>query len=229
MALNTSNTSTAERLAMAFAAAVDSIAKVPDYHLPYTGDQTSFAIKKILELDLHGVGGIYILDSTKENPANLDTVADPGKYVANYVTATGIPPDVAGCTPVSMDVFTKDGYIFQLTDSMGDLYYRYSNDGGNTWSIWIPKSSTSGGLPIIPEGQDPTIPPKDAITIINEHLTKIDGDITTIQGDITNIKRDMLHLGPEATATAMLAKTFDYDAAPAAARTAGEQPGAPVS
>lgn len=207
-----SSTSTAERLAMAYAAAADSIAKVPDYHLPYTGDQTSFAIKKILELDLHGVGGIYILDSTSKEPANFDEVTDPGKYITNYGTSSGgLPDDAEGGMPITLDVFEKDGYLFQLMNDMGDLYYRFSTDDGRTWSPWYPKSATSGGLPLPVDPTNPdSKPPKDTITIIQEHLDGIDENIKQILKDYEDFRKVSLHLGTVDDAKKMLAKTYNY-------------------
>lgn len=197
MAISQSSNTSAYREALAAAAVADSVTRTPDYHLPYTGEQVQFAIKKILELDLNHVGGIIILPSSENDPAWLDNVTDLGHYIAIYVDGTGLPDEVKNAHPVIITNFEYNGILFQTTSSMGDTWYRFSKDGGETWSKWYPKSTTSGGLPTEwPEG----VEPKDMITIINEKLD-----------DIYYLLSHNLNLAQPEIAQAMLEKRFDYD------------------
>ena len=197
MAISESNNTAAYRAALAAAAIADTIQKTPDYHLPYTGEQVQFAIKKILELDLNKVGGFIVLESTVDNPANIDNVVDPGQYIANYIYATGLPDDLADTHPVAVKVYYTGDTLYQITDAMGDTWYRFSKDGGETWSPWYPKSSTQGGCPTEwPDGTEP----KDVITIINEAIE-----------DIYSRLARCISLGQPEIAKAMLEYRFDYD------------------
>lgn len=198
MAISESNNTAAYRNAMAAAALADTIQKTPDYHLPYTGEQVQFAIKKILELDLNKVGGFIILESSQENPADIDRVTDPGQYIANYITATLLPSELQDTHPVAVKVYYSGDTLYQITDAMGDTWYRFSKDGGETWSPWYPKSTTQGGCPTeFPDG----VEPKDVITIINEQIQDIYARLARC-----------ISLGQPEIATAMLEGRFDYDA-----------------
>lgn len=191
--------STDERIAMAAEAAENgNISKTPDYHLPWTGPVVEAALLKIMDLDVSGVGGIKVIESSSSTPANLDGLTDPGKYTVNYVTATDFPEDLQGIVPLTVTVYEKDGVLYQLVEGMGDIYVRYSTDSGESWSAWSPKPTNSGG---IDTSGEPEVPKPDPIVELTERVSKLE---TSAAGGVS--------IGSAEDATKMLAGTYDWDA-----------------
>ena len=190
--------STAERTAMA--AAAESVAKTPDYHLPWTGPVVQSAIQKAIDLDPNSIGGIHTLPSTSDQPANADDIIDPGEYIANFFTASDLPPELVGVTPVKLTVSVKGGVIYQEIEGLGDKWTRFSSDNGATWSVWSPKPTASGGIDI---SGDPEVPAPDPIDDITKRLTNIEKSMdATLKSGAS--------IGTEAMAQQMLTKTYDY-------------------
>lgn len=199
---------TAQRTAMA--ASAESVAKTPDYHLPWTGPVVEQALQKAMDLDPSSVGGILVVPSTSDTPANADDIVDPGEYIANFFTASDLPAELQGVTPVKLTVSIKDGIIYQEIEGLGDKWTRFSSDNGDTWSVWSPKPTASGGIDI---SGDPEVPTPDPIDDITDRLDKIEKNMS---GTLTS----GASFGSEEMAQQMLAKTYNYDAAAAASEEA---------
>lgn len=199
MAVNKSavsfQTANSERIAMAASAASTSTT-TPDYHLPWTGAVVEETLRKMMNFNPNEVGGIVVLESSSDAPANIDSVVEPNNYTAKYMTATNWISDLTGASPVNLSVFTQDGIVYQLVESMGNKWIRFSTDNGANWSDWIVKATNSGDI----NTEDPEEEQKDQITIINENLTQINN---TLAASIT--------VGPTDIGEAMLNGTFDYD------------------
>lgn len=180
-------------------AAADTTEKTPDYHLPWTGLVVEETLRKMMEFNPSEVGGIIVLESTETNPADADKVLDPGNYTANYMVSTGgsWPESFTGSTPTNLTVYSKDGVLYQIIESMGDKYARFSTDGGNTWSVWSPKSTNSGGIDTS-GGEDTPAP--DPVEDLKE-------EVEQIQQKLAN----GLTMSTEEVGQAMLDGTFDYD------------------
>lgn len=173
--------------------------KTPDYHLPWTGSVVEETLRKAMDLDPSEMGGVIVLPSTSSEPANIDSVLDPGNYVANYMTGTtGFPSELAGVTPINLSVFTKDGILYQIVEGMGDKFARYSKDNGGTWSVFSPKATNSGGIDTSGTGQEPAPDPVE--------------DLEDRVENIENIVSAGVSIGTEEDATKMLNGTYDYDA-----------------
>lgn len=198
----------------------ESNLKTPDYHLPFTGPEVEDALWKIIRLDLNEVGGVTIIESTPDAPANLDVIVEPGNYTLEYAQAATFPDELVGVTILNLGVFRQaDGTLIQILEGAGQTWYRFSKDEGQTWSQFAIKS-TNG--PIDTSG-DPTTPPgKDPITILEEHadevdrkLQQIDQDLTDITEQINNMQTSitdsMLWLGSAEVGTQIVNGTFDYD------------------
>ena len=188
-------TSNEERIAMANAAvAASSETSTPDYHLPWTGPVVEETLRKMMDFDPSTAGGVIALKSTAEAPANLDTVLDPGSYIANYVTATGLPEDAQGVTPTTMTVFSKDGILYQVIDALGNKWARFSKDNGASWSVWSPKSTNSGDIDTSGDGSTPQEDPMEDIT-----------------NQVNIFKTKGVTVGTTEQAAAMLAGKYDWD------------------
>lgn len=201
-------------------AASGSNLKTPDYHLPFTGPEVEDALWKIIRLNLNEVGGVTIIESTADAPANLDIIVDPGNYTLEYAQAATFPDTLVGVTVLNLGVFKDaDGTLIQILEGAGQTWYRFSKDEGQTWSQFAVKS-TNG--PIDTSGNVTDPPGKDPITILNEHAQKVDQDISSINTSITNINKEiqdlknsvsgsMLWLGTTTVGTQIVNGTFDYD------------------
>lgn len=192
----------------------DTNVKPPDYHLPFTGDQVVEALWKIINLNLKEVGGITKIDSSEENPFNLDTLTTGGNYMTDYITGSTVPEEFQGMKPININVAIKtneDGSntIIQIVESGGNKYYRWTKDGGITWSKFAPKSTNSG--PIDDTGDPTADPPKDPVTVLEERTDKNEQDITNIFTTINNMKATALRLGTPEIGTQIMNGTFDYD------------------
>ena len=188
-------TSNQERVSMA--SSVQAKAEgttTPDYHLPWTGEVVEETLRKMMNFDPSTAGGVIVLQSTSESPANLDTVLDPNNYTANYVTATGLPEEAQGVTPTTMTVFLHDGITYQLIDALGNKWIRYTKDNGVSWSAWSPKSTTSGELDTSGDGSTPQEDP-----------------IEEMQTTVNIFKTEGVRVGDAETATAMLEGRYDWD------------------
>lgn len=200
MAVNKSavsfQTSANERIAMAASASTQTTT-TPDYHLPWTGAVVEATLRKMMDFNPGEVGGIIVLESSSDAPANIDSVVEPNNYTAKYMTGSNWPEELKGASPVNLSVSTKDGVIYQLIESMGNKWIRYSTDDGGTWSKWIVKATNSGDI----DTEDPDgDPPKDPVTIINENIEVLQ-----------NFMKASITVGTEDIATAMLEGKFDYD------------------
>lgn len=177
--------------------------KTPDYHLPWTGSVVEETLRKAMELNPSEMGGMVVLPSTSSEPANIDSVLDPGNYVANYMTGTtGFPSELVGVTPINLSVFTKDGVLYQIVEGMGDKFARYSKDNGGTWSVFSPKATNSGGIDTSGSGQDPA---PDPVEDLEDRVSAIETTIDTVVAGAVSV-------GTEEDATKMLNGTYDYDA-----------------
>ena len=188
-------TSNQERVSMA--SSVQAKAEettTPDYHLPWTGEVVEETLRKMMNFDPSTAGGVVVLQSTSEAPANLDTVLDPNNYTANYVTATGLPEEAQGVTPTTMTVFLHDGITYQLIDALGNKWIRYTKDNGASWSAWSPKSTNSGELDTSGDGSTPQEDP-----------------IEEMQTTVNIFKTEGVRVGDAETATAMLEGRYDWD------------------
>lgn len=181
----------------------DTPTKTPDYHLPWTGKVVEDTLRKAMEMDPSEMGGVLVLPSTYEEPANIDTVLDPGNYVANYMTATGFPSELSGVTPINLQVFTKDGILYQIVEGLGDKFARYSKDNGVSWSVFSPKPINSGGIDTSGAGDVPTPDPIEELDKRVEALEDIIAGGVTVGG---------VTLGSTEDAQKMLDGTYDYDA-----------------
>lgn len=170
--------------------------KTPDYHLPWTGSKVEETLRKAMDLDPSTIGGVLVLASTAEEPANIDSVLDPGNYVANYMTGTGFPSELTGVTPINLSVFTKDDILYQIVEGMGDKFARYSKDGGASWSVFSPKATNSGGIDTSGTGQDPA---PDPVEDLDNRVTAIEA---IVSAGVT--------VGTTEDAQAMLNGTYDY-------------------
>lgn len=199
MAVNKSavsfQTSANERIAMAASASTQDTT-TPDYHLPWTGAVVEETLRKMMNFNPNDVGGIVVLESSSDAPANIDSVVEPNNYTAKYMTGSKWPAELTGASPVNLSVSTKDNVIYQLVESMGNKWIRYSTDQGANWSDWIVKATNSGTI----DTDDPEAEQKDQITIINENIT-----------NLQNFMAAGITVGAEDIATAMLQGKFDYD------------------
>lgn len=180
-----------QRLSFAAAAASttpsggSSTAKTPDYHLPWTGPVVEAALQKIIDLDLSKIGGIKVLDSSVTEPFDLDTLVDIGNYTTTYVVDTLFPDDIKGSSPVNVSVFTKDGYLFQLIETMGNRYARFSDDSGTTWSVLSPKINNG---PI--DTSDPSTPAKDPIDDLADRVEALENGAGSLKlGTVEDAKK----------------------------------------
>lgn len=188
-------TSNQERIQMAQAAvAAAGETPTPDYHLPWTGPVVEETLRKMMDFNPDEAGAVIVLTSTKEEPANLDTVLDPGNYVANYITATGLPEDAQGITPNNISVVSKEDILYQIIECMGNKWIRYSKDAGDSWSAWSPKSTNSGEIDTSGTGEDPQPDPMEEIT-----------------NQVNIFKTKGVQIGTAEQATAMLAGKYDWD------------------
>lgn len=199
MAVNKSavsfQTSANERIAMAASASTQATT-TPDYHLPWTGAVVEETLRKMMNFNPNDVGGIVVLESSSDAPANIDSVVEPNNYTAKYMTGSKWPAELTGASPVNLSVSSKDNVIYQLVESMGNKWIRYSTDQGANWSDWIVKATNSGTI----DTDDPEAEQKDQITIINENIT-----------NLQNFMAASITVGAEDIATAMLQGKFDYD------------------
>ena len=188
-------TSNQERVSMASSVqAKTEGTTTPDYHLPWTGEVVEETLRKMMNFDPSTAGGVVVLQSTSESPANLDTVLDPNNYTANYVTATGLPEEAQGVTPTTMTVFLHDGITYQVIDALGNKWIRYTKDNGASWSTWSPKSTNSGELDTSGDGSTPQTDP-----------------IEEMQTTVNIFKTEGVRVGDAETATAMLEGRYDWD------------------
>lgn len=176
--------------------------KTPDYHLPWTGAQVEETLRKMMNFNPAEAGGVKVLASTSEQPADADSVMDAGNYTANFMTSTKSvwPAELADVSPVNMTVYEKDGGIYQMIESMGDNFTRFTTDNGTTWSVWSPKPIASGGI----DDTDPEQPVEDPIEDIKDRLDKVEEDLDTVT-------EAGLSLGTTEQAEAMLDGKYDWD------------------
>ena len=172
--------------------------KTPDYHLPWTGEVVEETLRKMMDFDPDQAGGVTVLPSTEGAPAQIDEVLDAGNYTANYMTSTlsVFPPDLTDVSPINLVVYEKDGIIYQMIEGMGDRYTRFTEDNGASWSVWSPKSTTSGGI----NTGDPETPAEDPIEDIQDRLEQLE---TSLGASVT--------VGTAEQATAMLEGKYDWD------------------
>lgn len=191
----------------------DTNLKPPDYHLPFTGEQVTDALWKIINLNLNEVGGITKITSTEDAPTNLDTIMNPGNYMTDYITGATVPEEFAGMKPININVAVKTdptdpnapNTIIQIVESGGNKYYRWTKDNGVTWSQFAPKSTNSGPIDTT---VDPTKdPPKDPVTVLEERTSDIEDEIADIKVSVAN----SLRLGTTEIGTQIMNGTFDYD------------------
>ena len=155
-----------------------------------------------MELNPSETGGVIVLPSTSSEPANIDSILDPGNYVANYMTGTtGFPSELVGVTPINLSVFTKDGILYQIVEGMGDKFARYSKDNGGTWSVFSPKATNSGGIDTSGTGQNPAPDP----------VEDLEDRVSAIETTIDAVVAGAVSVGTEKDATKMLNGTYDYD------------------
>ena len=185
-----------------------STGKTPDYHLPWTGEVVEETLRKMMEFDPATAGGIIILASTSSEPANADTVLDPGNYTADFMTGTGWPSEIQGVTPTNLIVYEKDGVLYQLVEAMGDRYVRFSTDNGANWSVFSEKAVNTGG---IDTSGEPDEPKPDPFEEMGDKITNIEQDITNIQNTLEEISSGSLAAGSVEEGEAMLDGTYDYD------------------
>lgn len=206
-------------------AASGSNLRTPDYHLPFTGPEVEDALWKIINLKIEGVGGITIIESSVDAPYNLDLLVNPGNYVLDYAQSNTFPDSLKGVTVLNVSVYRNaQGHLIQIMEAAGQKWYRFSQNGGLTWSAWAVK--TTNGPDDIDTTRDPAQPaPKDPITVLEENQAELEkkiGDVNTAIGNIntritnletsiSNLSGSMLKLGPADTATKILNGTFDYD------------------
>lgn len=188
----------------------DTNLKPPDYHLPFTGDQVVDALWKIINLNLNEVGGITKIISTEEAPCSLDTITTPGNYMTDYITGSTIPDEFVGMKPININVAVKtnpDGSntIIQVVESGGNKYYRWTKDGGITWSQFAPKSTNSGEIDTDVDPTDP--PPKDPVTVLEERADTLEDDVKKLKTAVAN----SLRLGTAEIGTQIMNGSFDYD------------------
>lgn len=176
--------------------------KTPDYHLPWTGAVVEETLRKMMEFDPSTAGGVIVLESSEGEPANADTVLDPGNYTANFMTGTSWPPEIEGVTPTNLIVYEKDGVIYQLVEAMGDRFVRYSTDQGASWSAWSEKAVNSGG---IDTSGEPDEPKEDPFQDLVDRVDGIENQIETIVGGET------VSIGTTEEGQAILDGTYDYD------------------
>jgi hypothetical protein len=211
MAISTASSvtlsTTEERAAVASTASSESVAKTPDYHLPYTGDQVLDALYKIINLDidaLQGSIGYTTLTSSEANPLSLDTVVDAGFYTVDYVTGKNLPDGVDEVTPLRLDVYVnEEGTTFQVLDVMGNKWYRYRKTDGTGWSDWTAKPTNASN---IDPDADPETTDPDPIDALDERVTALEKQISDGVGDVS--------YGTEEDGAAMLNGTYDYTATP---------------
>ena len=123
------------------------MAQMKTFKLDYYGAQVNEAIRKILELD-PTVSGIKVLDSTADNPYNLNTLVVPGIYTTMYAksvsstTATD-HPDIANSHPVLIIVAsdTSDTVNTRIRQTVncgdGDIFTRSTITDGLLWDEWM--------------------------------------------------------------------------------------------
>lgn len=184
----------------------------PDYHLPYTGDEVEAGLKKAIELDTSGVGGVTVLTS----PANLDELTEAGDYIVDYATAATFPAEFEGMTPIRIsNTITADGALIQVIEAAGNKYYRYLTEGSE-FSAFAEKTLNSGALDTT---ADPNEDQPSELDVLEESVTTISTSVTELSETVTNIQNtlenldidvDVMSLGTEANATAMLDGTYDY-------------------
>lgn len=191
----------------------DTNLKPPDYHLPFTGDQVVEALWKIINLNLNEVGGITKIESTEDAPCNLDTVMNPGNYMTDYITGATVPDEFVGMKPININVAVKTdpndpnapNTIIQIVESGGNKYYRWTKDGGLTWSQFAPKSTNSGPIDTTVDPTEP--PPKDPVTVLEERTDDIEDEIANIKVAVAN----SLRLGTAEVGAQIMNGSFDYD------------------
>lgn len=192
----------------------------PDYHLLMTGEEVEELLNKIKNLNLDEIGGIVKISSTKENPANVDSIKEKGKYYADYMTGGDTFPDeLKQASPVYVTVTESTipgdpdpiNMVVKIAEANGNTYMSWSTDGGTSFSDWVAKPDGATDMP--PEIDPDTQQPVSEITNIKNELEDIKDQIQ----DLKDQSATALSLGPEAMATAMLNGTYDYDT--------GEYPG----
>lgn len=89
----------------------------------------------------HSSQGVYSLRSTDQgqtwsDPVKLEPAGSPeNSYAVGLVTPAGRVYAFYNCNTQNLrEVITEDDYACPRVDSLGDYVFRYSDDGGGTWS-----------------------------------------------------------------------------------------------
>lgn len=105
------------------------------YHSQYTGPEIDEAIGNALkQKDL----GMYIvIDSSVDNPFDLDTLIKEGTYTVEYFT--GAVEESESGNPIEIKVFTyPDGSLGQRYEKDGITYERKYDADSSEWEEWKP-------------------------------------------------------------------------------------------
>lgn len=166
-----------------------------DYHLPWTGEVVQETLQKAMDIDLDGIGGIKIIESTESHPANPNTLKDKGSYTIDYIDDSDFPEDVQGISPVQMYIYEQDGVLMQLLEAGGNCYLRWFDESTGLWSVWSPKTD-NGKI----DTSDPSTPTPDPIEELDRRVTALEGQ--TVDADVK--------WGTVEDARKMIAGTYDY-------------------
>lgn len=190
--------------------------KTPDYHLPFTGDQVTAALWKIINLDLNSVGGVIVLESSVAAPYALDSLVQIGNYTTNYISASKVPQELVGITPVNISVFTdQEGNLYQIIEGAGGVWYRFSKDRGQTWSDMYKKPSNApvkaGDTVTTPPAPDPVEQLQTDVGTLKTDSTQHTQQIESVQQELRNTRGTTVFIGTTEAGTQILNGTFDYD------------------
>ena len=185
----------------------------PDYHLLMTGKEVEAALNKINKIDFNNLGGYIKLESTSDNPANVDSITEKGQYYADYVTSNNVtfPNELKKASPVYINYTvntTESGEVLvKIISANGNNYMSWSTNGGTNWSDWVKKPDNSTRIP--PELDPDTHEPKSEIGEVKKSVTQLQTDLTNLSNQVDGLGAS-LALGTEEDATAMLNGIYDY-------------------
>lgn len=166
-----------------------------DYHLPWTGEVVQETLQKAMDIDLDGIGGVTIIESSTTEKADVDSVTDKGNYTIEYPDDSDFPDEAKGVSPVTLNVYEQDGLLIQLLEAAGNRYIRWFDETTGRWSVWSPKTDNSEI-----DTSDPSTPADDPIEKLDERVTTLEN--ATVEADVK--------WGSVADAQKMLAGTYDY-------------------